>query len=109
MPPRSDRTLSRRDTALFAVCVLLSALMLVRPAWGDAAAGTVRRSVLVPFLWIQGWSEASRTSRASFDALRAQRDSASYAAQFLPALRSENQRLRGLLSLGARLTIPYRA
>ena len=109
MPPRSDRTLSRRDTAFFAVCVLASGLMLARPAWGEAAAGTIRRSVLVPFLWIQSWAEASRTSRASFDALRAQRDSAAYAAQFLPALRSENQRLRSLLSLGARLTVPYRA
>ena len=65
MPPRSDRTLSRRDTALFAVCVLASVLMLARPAWGDAAAGVVRRSVLVPFLWLQEWAEASRTSRLS--------------------------------------------
>lgn len=109
MPPRSDRTLSRRDTALFAACLIASGLMLARPVWGEAVAGAVRRSVLVPFLRIQGWAEASRTSRASFDTLRAQRDSATYAAQFLPALRAENQRLRSLLSLGARLTVPYRA
>jgi rod shape-determining protein MreC len=109
MPPRSDRSLSRRDSALFAACLVASVLMLVRPAWGDATAGAIRRSVLVPFLQLQEWSEASRTSRAAFDVLRAERDSAAYAAQFLPALRSENQRLRSLLSLGTRLTVPYRA
>ena len=36
----------------------------------------------------------------SCDRLRAERDSAAYAAQFLPALRAENQRLRGLLGSG---------
>lgn len=103
MPPGSDRSLSRRDNALFIVCVGLSVLMLVRPDWGQATARTVRQSVLVPFLWMQQRAEASRTSRAAFDRLRAERDSAAYAAQFLPSLREENQRLRSLLDLSRRL------
>jgi rod shape-determining protein MreC len=107
MPPGLDRSLSRRDNALFIVCVALSVVMLVRPDWGDAVTGAVRQSVLRPFLWMQQRAEESRTSRAVFDRLRAERDSAAHAAQFLPSLRAENQRLRRLLGLGARLEIPY--
>lgn len=107
MAPGSDRSLSRRDNALFVLCVALSVVMLVRPDWGNRVTGMVRQSVLRPFLWMQQRAEESRTSRAVFDRLRAERDSAAYAAQFLPSLRSENQRLRDLLGLGRRLTIPY--
>ncbi|HWA57211.1 MAG TPA: rod shape-determining protein MreC [Gemmatimonadales bacterium] len=107
MAPGSDRSLSRRDNALFVLCVALSVVMLVRPDWGNMVTGMVRQSVLRPFLWMQQRAEESRTSRAAFDRLRAERDSAAYAAQFLPSLRSENQRLRDLLGLGKRLTIRY--
>ncbi|HSB53001.1 MAG TPA: rod shape-determining protein MreC [Gemmatimonadales bacterium] len=107
MAPGSDRSLSRRDNALFVLCVALSVVMLVRPDWGNLVTGMVRQSVLRPFLWMQQRAEESRTSRAAFERLRAERDSAAYAAQFLPSLRSENQRLRDLLGLGKRLTIPY--
>jgi rod shape-determining protein MreC len=107
MAPGSDRSLSRRDNALFLICVALSVVMLVRPDWGNTVTSAVRLSVLRPFLWLQQRAEESRTSRAAFDRLRAERDSAAYAAQFLPSLRAENQRLRSLLGLGKRLTIPY--
>jgi rod shape-determining protein MreC len=107
MPPQSDRALLRRDNVLFGVCVVLSAVMLLRPEVGQRVTSAIRGTVLRPFLWMQAWSEAGRTSRASFDRLRAERDSSAYAAQFLPSLRAENQRLRALLGLGARLKIPY--
>lgn len=107
MPPQSDRALLRRDNVLFGLCVGLSALMLVRPDVGARVSGAIRGTVLRPFLWIQTRSEAGRTSRAAFDRLRAERDSAAYAAQFLPSLRAENQRLRALLGLGERLPVPY--
>lgn len=107
MPPQSDRALLRRDNVLFALCVILSGLLLVRPDFGQRATGFIRGTVLWPFLRIQEWSEAGRTSRAAFDRLRAERDSATHAAQFLPSLRAENQRLRSLLGLGARLKVPY--
>jgi rod shape-determining protein MreC len=107
MAPGSDRSLSRRDNALFLVCVLLSVAMLVRPALGARVTGYIRLSVMRPFLWMQERSEQSRTSRTSYDRLRAERDSAAHAAQFLSSLRSENQRLRSLLGLGARLPVAY--
>ena len=103
----SDRSLSRRDSALFFLCIVLSVLMLVRPEFGNRVTSYIRLSVLRPFLWMQERSEQSRTSRGTFDRLRAERDSAAHAAQFLSSLRSENQRLRSLLGLGARLPLPY--
>ena len=53
MAPGSDRSLSRRDNALFLVCVALSVVMLVKPDWGNTVTGLVRQSVLRPFLWMQ--------------------------------------------------------
>ena len=103
MATGSDRSLSRRDSALFLACVVLSLVMLARPDWGASVTGAIRGSVLRPFLWMQQRAEESRTSRASFDVLRAERDSATHAAEFLPSLRDENQRLRALLGLSARL------
>lgn len=107
MAPGSDRSLSRRDSALFLFCIILSVLMLVRPEFGNRITGYIRVSVMRPFLWMQERAEQSRTSRGAFDRLRAERDSAAHAAQFLSSLRSENQRLRSLLGLGARLAVPY--
>jgi rod shape-determining protein MreC len=107
MAPGSDRSLSRRDNALFFLCILLSILMLVRPELGNRVASSIRATVMRPFLWMQERAEQSRTSRSAFDRLRAERDSATHAAQFLSSLRSENQRLRALLGLRARLPVPY--
>ena len=107
MAPGSDRSLSRWDTALFLLCVALSLGMLLRPELGDRVASVIRVSVMRPFLWMQQRAEESRTSRGSFDRLRAERDSAVYAAQFLPSLRAENQRLRRLLQLRDRLPVSY--
>jgi rod shape-determining protein MreC len=107
MASGSDRSLSRRDNALFLVCVVLSVVMLARPGLGNRVTSYIRVSVMRPFLWMQERAEQSRTSRATYDRLRAERDSAAHAAQFLSSLRSENQRLRNLLGLGARLSVPY--
>jgi rod shape-determining protein MreC len=104
----SDRSLSRRDTGLFLLCVGLSIGALSAPrAWGEAVAATIQQTVLVPLLWLQERAEEAKTSRATVIKLSTERDSAAYAAQFLPALRAENQRLRQLLGLGQRLTVSF--
>jgi rod shape-determining protein MreC len=77
-------------------------------SWGTATAGAVRGTVLVPFLWLQLRAEEARTSRARFVAVEGQRDSAAWAAQAVPALRAENDRLRALLGMTARVEMPYR-
>jgi len=104
----ADRYASRADTLVLLGCLGLSlAAMSLPPAWRDPVASAMRQTILAPFLELQRESELLRTSRSRFDAITAQRDSAALAATFLPELRAENQRLRGLLGLGQRLGSGY--
>jgi rod shape-determining protein MreC len=104
----SDRRYTRRDTALFILCLGLSIVSLFSPAgWGYGIADTLRQTVLAPLVWLQTRAEEGRTSRVRFRAVTAERDSAAYMAQFLPSLRAENERLRQLLRLTRRLATSY--
>jgi rod shape-determining protein MreC len=104
----SDRRYTRRDTVLFILCLGLSVVCLFSPAsWGYGVADTLRQTVLAPLVWLQTRAEEGRTSRMRFRVVTAERDSAAYVAQFLPSLRSENERLRQLLRLSHRLTTTY--
>jgi rod shape-determining protein MreC len=104
----SDRRYTRRDTALFVLCLGLSIVGLFSPvSWSYALTDTLRHTVLAPLVWLQARAEEGRTSRMRFRRLTAQRDSAAYLAQFLPSLRAENERLRQLLKLSRRLNIAY--
>jgi rod shape-determining protein MreC len=108
MSSGTDRSLSRRDNLLFFACVGLSVgALLMPPAVSDYIAATIRQTALRPFLWIQTRAEESRSSRAVLARLEAERDSAAYSAQLLPALRTENQRLRELLRLSAAVKLSY--
>ncbi|MGH7700527.1 MAG: rod shape-determining protein MreC [Gemmatimonadales bacterium] len=99
-----DRYASRADTLVFLGCLALSfGAMGLPDAVRDPVARVLRQTVLAPFLVLQQASEELRTSRTRFEAVTAQRDSAALAASFLPELRRENERLRGLLGLGQRL------
>src|SRR5213594_506800 len=104
----TDRYASRGDTLLFIACVGLSIAALSLPdQWRDPLAQGLRQSVLAPFLFLQRQTELLAAARYRYDAVVAQRDSAALAATFLPELRSENTRLRGLLGLAARLSSGY--
>lgn len=99
-----ERTSGGRDTLLFLLCIAVSLAFLLGPAtWGEAAGSAIRASVLRPFLWMQAEAVASRTSRDRFTAVEEQRDSAAFAAQAVPGLRAENERLRELLGLAQRM------
>jgi rod shape-determining protein MreC len=103
-----DRSTHRRDTLSFVLCVVLSVTALFIPqAWGDSITTAVRRTVLVPAIWLQQAAEQGRTSRARFLAVVAERDSAALAARSLNSLMAENGQLRDLLSLGQRLQASY--
>ena len=103
-----DRYTGGRDLVLFLGSVLVAVTFLLGPqSWGLATASAIRETLLVPFLWLQERAEESKTSRARFVAVEAQRDSAAWAAQALPALRAENDRLRTLLGLGPKLTASW--
>jgi rod shape-determining protein MreC len=100
----TDRYASRADTLLFIVCVALSVAALSLPnEWRDPLAQGLRQSVLAPFLFLQRQTELLAAARARYDGVVAQRDSAVLAATFLPELRQENDHLRSLLGLGAKL------
>src|SRR5881396_3544729 len=104
----TDRYASRADTLLFIACVALSIAALSLPdQWRDPLAQALRQSVLAPFLFLQRQTELLAAARYRYDGVVAQRDSMALAATFLPELRSENARLRGLLGLGVRLRSGY--
>jgi len=108
MFPASDRGFNRRDTALFAGCMLLAVTALFTPERITLAISNgLRQSLLAPLVWLQEEAETGRGSRARLRSLLAERDSASYAAQVLPSLTAENERLRSLLGLSRRLKTPY--
>jgi rod shape-determining protein MreC len=108
MLPPSDRSYSRRDTILFLICLALSITTLFTPARITTSfSNALRETVLLPLVWLQERAEEGRTSRARMRIVTAQRDSAAYAAQVLPTLTSENERLRQLLKLGRRMRTPF--
>src|SRR3989449_7749028 len=104
----ADPYASGGDTRVFIGCMLLSIAAMSRPdRWRDPLAKGLRQTVLAPFLWLQQQTGLLAASLSSYDGVVAQRDSAALAATFLPELRAENTRLRGLLGLGARLGSGY--
>ncbi len=104
----ADRYASRGDTFAFLGCVLLSVGAMSLPERiRDPLARGLRQTVLAPFLALQQQTELLSASLERYDAVVAQRDSAALAATFLPELRGENARLRGLLGLGQRLSSGY--
>ncbi|HEX3275309.1 MAG TPA: rod shape-determining protein MreC [Gemmatimonadales bacterium] len=93
---------------MFVGCVALSLVGLFAPSEvGLSVAAGLRETVLAPLVWLQVRAEEGKTSRERFRAITAQRDSASWIAQGLPALMAENERLRQLLALRRRLSTRY--
>lgn len=110
MPRASDRSANARETWLVALPILLSVAALFLPASrADAFAALLRRTLLAPVVALQSNAVASRQTRAAFDRIVAQRDSAVAAAQLLQSLKAENADLRGLLGLQRRLTQRFTA
>ena len=102
----ADRS-THRDTISFGVCVVLSSAALFFPRTGSTITSFIRRTVLVPAIWLQQAAEQGRTSRARFLTVMAERDSAALAARSLNAVLTENDQLRNLLGLGQRLGSSY--
>lgn len=97
------RATSRSDTLLFFGCLLLSLGAIALPErWSLSIANGVRETALRPLLWLQQRAVEGRSSRARLQVLLAERDSAVLAAQSLPSILQENDRLRALLTLRGR-------
>ncbi|NIM50329.1 MAG: hypothetical protein GTN62_09220 [Gemmatimonadales bacterium] len=99
-----DRFSSRRDTLAFAICLVLSvAARLAPPAVQDSVSLTISETVLAPFLALQNQAELIKASRGRYARLVRSRDSALVAALAAQAVHEENERLREILALSARL------
>lgn len=100
--PRSKRP-ARRDL-LALLFLLLGAVVLMTLPHGRqlALATAVRSTALAPVLRLHSWLSDTRTARASFRQLAAERDSLSARVLALQAVEEENLRLRALLELAER-------
>lgn len=98
------RVNARVDTALLVGCLAASVVALVLP--GDArrpVAAALRRSVLAPFVQLQGAAERGRAAIAKRDQAVVSADSLTMRAMEVASLERENDRLRKLLGLGQQL------
>jgi rod shape-determining protein MreC len=101
---RAARFSSRLDVVLFGACIVLSLLAMVLPAnLREPVAATLRRTLVAPLLKLQKGAERWRGAYLSSEREELRRDTLALAAARVPTLETENDRLRKLLGLGARM------
>ena len=101
---RAARLSSRVDVLLFVGCLILSLVALALPAqMREPLAESLRRSVVAPLIGLQSSAERWRTAWQLSDERTARLDSAVMRNFSVVALQTENDQLRELLGLGARL------
>jgi rod shape-determining protein MreC len=101
---RKARFSSGADVITFGVCVLLSLAAMVLPArTREPVAGVLRRSLVAPLLRLQKGAEKWRSAYLSSERGELRQDTLALAAARVPPLQNENDRLRKLLGLGAKL------
>ncbi len=101
---RTARFSGRLDIVIFGACVLLSLIATVLPAnLREPVAGTLRRSLVAPLIRLQKGAERWRSAYLSSERIELRRDTLALAAARVPTLETENDRLRKLLGLGAKL------
>ncbi len=98
------RSNPRTDLIVLTVCLVLALAARTLPAtMRDPVATTMRRTFLAPLVMLQGRAEMSRQSLLLAESKTAVKDSVSLAAMKAGSLEGENDRLRKLMGLGARL------
>ncbi len=101
---RAIRSNTRVDLIILAACVVLSLAARALPnTMRDPVATGMRRSFLAPLVMLQERSEKGRQSLLAADAKQAHLDSLSLGTMRAGELESENDRLRKLIGLGARV------
>jgi rod shape-determining protein MreC len=99
---RSNRFSSRIDVVIFGACVLLSLIATVLPPrLREPTASMLRRTLVAPLLRLQQGSERWRAAYQSSVREELRRDTLALAAARVPALETENDRLRKVLGLGS--------
>jgi rod shape-determining protein MreC len=101
---RATRSGTRADTAVLAASVILSLLATVLPARvRQSLAGSVRETAVAPLISLQNQFERARAAFVERDAIAGRLDSLVLRNAELADMARENERLRELLGLGARL------
>lgn len=101
---RANRFSSGIDVIIFGVCVMLSLAAMVMPDRArEPVASGLRRSLVAPLLRLQKGAERWRAAYLSAERETLKQDTLALAAARVPPLQTENERLRRLLGLGARL------
>lgn len=101
---RATRSGTRTDTAILAACVALSFVATVLPAaTRQSVAGAIRETVVGPLIALQLQAERARGAFVSRDISAARLDSLVLRNADLRDMEHENEQLRKLLGLGARL------
>ena len=101
---RSNRFSSRIDVVIFGACVLLALMAMVLPSrMREPTASVLRRTLVAPLLRLQQGSERWRAAYQASVREELRRDTRSLSAARVPALETENDRLRKVLGLGSSL------
>jgi rod shape-determining protein MreC len=96
----SERYASRWDTLAFVACVSLALVARALPERAqEVVAAGVRRTVLVPFLFVEEQTGRLRAAYTQVETFLAERDSVTLLAVDAQRLAEENARLRALLGL----------
>jgi rod shape-determining protein MreC len=98
------RPFSRRDSIIFAACVVLALIALSLPErMRDPLSASLRRTILAPLVALQRDAELSRRAWITREERAVARDSVVLRSMRLNAVQRENDRLRKLLGLGQQL------
>ena len=101
---RAVRSNNRIDLILLAACAVLSLAARAFPdSMRQPVASSLRSTFMVPMVMLQEWAETSRNAMALVGPKTAARDSSALGKMTAAALESENERLRKIIGLGARL------
>lgn len=101
---RALRSSNRIDLIVLGGCALLGLVARgLPPNMRDPVATSMRRTFLAPLVMLQERAEASRRSLLLDQQRTAVRDSVTLRAMTVTSLESENDRLRKVIGLGARL------
>jgi rod shape-determining protein MreC len=101
---RSSRFSSRLDVVIFGACVALALVATVLPArMREPTASVLRRTLVAPLLRLQQGAERWRAAYQSSEFERLRRDTLALSAARVPALETENDRLRKVLGLASGL------
>lgn len=101
---RAVRTASQLDTGLLIACAVLAVVALVMPDWmQNAVATSIRRTVLAPLVNVQQKSQVVRATIVTRDSVEQVKATATGLELSAPQLANENEQLRQMLGLAARL------